>query len=359
MSQIEFGIVGAGWRAEFVLRIVKALPERFKISSVMVRDEKKAKALEKKWGVKTCSSIKDLLDQGNPSFVIVSVPWSATPVITKELVDKGMAVLSETPPAPDLKGLNDLYKLIGQGGKIQVAEQYHLQPLYAACLAVADSGKLGKISQVQLSVCHGYHGISLIRKFLGIHFENASITAQTFSTPLVQGPGRNGCPSEEKIINSEQEIAVINFGDQFAIYDFTSDQYFSWIRSLSFTARGEKGEIKDSRIKYLKDFKRPIEFDLLRKNAGENGNLEGFYLKGILAGEEWVYENPFIPGRLTDDEIAYASCIDKMAKYVNGGPEFYSLAEASQDHYLSLMIKKAIETKEVVKTQTQSWAVDY
>ena len=59
-----------------------------------------------------------------------------------------------------------------------MAEQYHLHPLHAARIAIANSGKLGEISQVQISECHGYHGISLMRKLLGIGFENASITAQ-------------------------------------------------------------------------------------------------------------------------------------------------------------------------------------
>ena len=55
---------------------------------------------------------------------------------------------------------------------MQVAEQYAFQPLHAARLAFIRAGKLGEISQVQVSVAHGYHGISLIRKFLGIGYEN-------------------------------------------------------------------------------------------------------------------------------------------------------------------------------------------
>jgi len=45
-----------------------------------------------------------------------------------------------------------------------------------------------------------------------------------------------------------------------------------------------------------------------------------------------------------------------MADYVAGGPEFYSVAEASQDHYLGMMIEKAILSGEVVETQHQRWA---
>ena len=91
-------------------------------------------------------------------------------------------------------------------------------------------------------------------------------------------------------------------------------------------------------------------------DAGQDGNLEGFYHKGILAGNEWLYRNPFAPARLTDDEIAVATCLQKMAEYVQGGPSFCGLPEASQDHYLSLMIEKAVRTGEAVKAEKQVWA---
>jgi hypothetical protein len=99
-----------------------------------------------------------------------------------------------------------------------------------------------------------------------------------------------------------------------------------------------------------------LYLDLKRITKGEEENQEGHYLEGIMAGERWVYRNPFIPGRLYDDEIAIASCLKKMGEYVAGGPSFYSLAEASQDQYLSLMMEKAIRSGEVVKTVRQPWA---
>ena len=57
-----------------------------------------------------------------------------------------------------------------------------------------------------------------------------------------------------------------------------------------------------------------------------------------MAGEEWLYRNPFPGARRTDDEIAVATCTDRMAAYADGGPGFYGLPEASQDHYLGLRI---------------------
>jgi predicted dehydrogenase len=355
-KQIVYGIIGSGWRTEFFLRIAKELPERFKVFGVVTRTEASGKNIEEKFAVRTYRSIDDLLKATKIDFAIVSVPWKIAPLRTKELVERGIPVLTETPPAPDLDGLIEINKLTERGAKIQVAEQYHLHPLHAARITIAISGKLGEISQVQISECHGYHGVSLMRKLLGIGFENASITATKITAPLMMGPNRNGGPVEEKVIESEQVIASFDFGGKYGIYDFSDDQYFSWIRSKRLLVRGSKGEINGMSVRYLKDFQTPVEYDLKRVNLGEYGNLEGFGLKGILAGEEWIYLNPFSSGKLSDDEIGLAACLEKMYEYTTTGEDFYSLAEGSQDHYLSLMIAEAVKTGVKIKTERQPWA---
>lgn len=232
--------------------------------------------------------------------------------------------------------------------------KFYLQPLHAARLNIANSGWLGEVSQAQVSVCHGYHAMSLIRRFLGLKFENATITAHSFTSELIQNSERE--LGDCKLVDSNQVIAILDFGGKLGVFDFTNNQYFSWIRALRLTVRGTVGEIVDHQVRYLKEQSIPVELELRRLNAGENGNLEGYFLKGILAGDQWVYENPFIPGRLSDDEIAIASCLEKMDVYAKGGPEFYSLAEASQDHYLSLMMDRAVKNNERIQTVTQPWA---
>jgi predicted dehydrogenase len=356
MNAVVFGIVGAGWRAEFFLRVARELPDRFRVGGMMVRDEGKGRAMEEAWPVETYRTLDELLRVPGLQFVVISVPWPVTPLMIRALAQRGMPALAETPPAPDLEGLLGLQDLIAAGARVQVAEQYQFQPLHAARLHIARSGRLGTVTQAQVSAAHGYHGVSLIRGLLGVTFESATIRAFEFRSPIVAGPGRGGPPAEEKIVDSRQVIAYLDFGDRLGVFDFTGDQYFSWIRSQRVLVRGERGEIKDRELRYLEDFATPVELELRRVDAGQNGNLEGYYHKGILAGGEWVYRNPFAPGRLTDDEIAVATCLSKMAAYAAGGPSFCSLADAAQDHYLGLTIDRAVQSGEAVVAGLQPWA---
>jgi hypothetical protein len=75
------------------------------------------------------------------------------------------------------------------------------------------------------------------------------------------------------------------------------------------------------------------------------------YHEGITLGDEWVYRNPFVPARLTDDEIAVATCLERMVAYVVGGPAFCSLAEAAWDQELGLRMAEAAESGHPVRVE--------
>lgn len=357
MSPVKFSLIGgAGFRAQYFLRIAQALPERFEISGMVVRSEDKAKEMESKWGTSTYRTLEQLLENEQPDFVVVSVSPAQSLDYLLKLSELGIPVLLETPPAPDLAGLQLLHdKLTLHGARVQVAEQYHFHPVQQARLELIRSGQLGKITETTVSISHLYHGVSLIRKMLGVNFEDVRIKAMRFESEWVQGPTRSGHPTEDKRIPLQRDLAWLDFGGRLGIYDFTKDQHRSWTRSNHLSVRGERGEIFDNRVLIQQDSCTELRMELQRMNKGELENAEGYYLKGILCGERWVYENPFAPARLYDDEIAIAACLQKMADYTFGGPSFYSLEEASQDQYLGMMIEKAIQTGETITTEPQCW----
>jgi hypothetical protein len=356
MEPISFGIVGAGWRSEFYLRIAKALPERFQVTGMVVRREERRPALEQTWGVRTFPTLNAMLAQSSPSFVLSSVSWAANPGYLKELTERGMPVLSETPPAPDLPGLIEINELTAKGGRIQVAEQYHAQPHHAALLALVGTGVLGRPSQAQVSVGHGYHGISLIRRFLGLGYESPKVVGCQFKSPVVVAPGWGGPQEAETVKQSQQDFYWLDFGDRLGLLDFTDEQYFGWIRNTRILIRGERGEIVTDRVYYLKDHRTPVELSLVRRTAGTGSNLEGNCLQGYIAGDEWIYENPCAPASLADDEIAIATCLMTMDEYVRTGKDFYPLAEGSQDHYLYLLGQQSVREGRPIQAERQPWA---
>ncbi|MDR1281896.1 MAG: hypothetical protein LBK99_13895, partial [Opitutaceae bacterium] len=291
-----------------------------------------------------------------PRFVVNSVPCSAAPDRTLSCAERGIPVLCETPPAPDLEGLLRLHTLTETNARVQVAEQYALQPLHAAWLTIVKTGRIGVPTQAQVSVAHGYHGVHLMRRLLGIGFEQVTINARSFKSPLVQGPGRDGPPAKEIVETDDQLLARFDFSNgKLGIFDFTGAQYFSWIRATRVLVRGERGEFDNSNVRWLRDYQTPIVETLVRHDAGQGPNLEGFYHKGYTLGSEWIYKNPVAPGRLADDEIAVADCLQKMDAYVDGGPSYIDLGEASHDQYLSLLMARSAQTGNPVTSGRQPW----
>lgn len=354
-TPIRFGLIGTGWRSDFFLRIARELPERFEVAGIVSRDAERADNIGREWGVRGFTSVDDMVASSSPEFVVVSVPRAVAPSMILHLADTGVAVLTETPPAEDLDALRNLHETLPRQAKVQVAEQYHLSPLLAAQLAIARSGRLGTVSQVVVAQCHDYHGVSLMRRALDIGFDDATITAATFTSPLLRGPSRDGDPSDEVTVDADQLTARFDFGDRLGVYDFAPQQYFSWIRGNSILIRGDRGEIRDLDVRYLRDFRTPVWTTIRRIDTGEGGNLEGKFLRGMLAGDEWVFGNDFMPARLSDDEIAIAGCLAGMSEYVAGGPGFYGLAEASQDHYLALLMHEAAASGRPVTSSRQVW----
>lgn len=356
MPPVPFGIIGAGWRADFYLRAARELPERFALAGAVVRDAGKGAAFEARWGARSFRTLDDLLSGAAPAFVVVCVKWAPTPEFLRALSERGVPALSETPPAPDTPGLLALCDLLERGARIQVAEQYPFQPIHAARLAVARSGLLGAVTEAQVSAAHAYHGMALIRSYLGVRFEEAVVTAKAFASPIVASPRRGQAMEQETISESRQLLAWVDYGGRLGVFDFAGEQYHSPIRSNRILLRGERGEIHDETVRLLEDFRTPVRFDLVREDAGQGGNLDGLFHKGYLARGTWVYQNPYPGARLADDEVAVATCLDRMAAYAAGGPPFYGLAEAAQDHYVGILIQKAAKAGTPIPATRQPWA---
>ncbi|MOA25178.1 hypothetical protein D3C78_1458880 [compost metagenome] len=169
--------------------------------------------------------------------------------------------------------------------------------------------------------------------------------------------GREGIVQDGETFFCTRDRLTLEFDNgKVAFFDFSDPaQYHSFIRTRQLTVQGARGEIDDLAIRYLTSDNLPVTQELNRIDLGKYSNQEWSHY-GIMLGEEFVYKNPYMNVRLNDDEIAVATCMDRMGEYLATGAEFYSLKEALQDTYIALMMDSALKHPNLeVRTSTRVW----
>jgi predicted dehydrogenase len=279
------------------------------------------------------------------------------PVVTAELVAKGIPVLTETPPAPDVEGLHRLWSEVGDSGLVQVAEQNPFLPSHAAQLYLIRGGGLGAVSSVQMSSTHLYHAVSVLRLLLGVGFAPATVSAQQFAGPLVDPLTRDGWSGSDEVKAATTTLATLDFGGRMAVYDFTDNQWHNPLRGNRIVIRGSHGELVDDRVTRLVDPVTVVESRLIRRQTGIDLNLEGFALDHLSLDGSVVYRNPFPEVRLADEDIAIGTLLARMTSWCRGeGEPPYPLAEASQDHLVALAIEESLRASGPISTTSGPWA---
>lgn len=356
-SPSRFGLVGTGWRADFFLRLAAALPSRFEVAAVATRDPAKGAAIEKAWSVPTVRDASDLIGRHKPDFVVASVNRIATPEVIETCVRHGIPVLAETPPALDRAAMRELWQGLSDPGLVQVAEQYPYLPKLQALRALIDAGRLGDVTAAEVSWTHGYHAVAMLRGLLGAEFQEATVTAQAFTAPITESLTRAGWPDRATLTSVTRTIALLNFGDLLGVYDFTENQWFHPLMGRRLTVRGTTGEIIGDRVTTLVDHRTPVSATLHRRQTGIDGDLEGFDLDTITLGYDVLYRNPFQGARLSDEDIAIATVLDRMSDWVRGAAAPpYPLAQACQDHLLALAIAESAKMSQPVTVSQEAWA---
>lgn len=351
---IRFALVGSGFRADAFRRVATTLSDRFSLVGVVTRSEQRAREIVDTWRTPAYQSIGDLLDRQRPDFVLVSVPRTVAVSRLDELARAGVPVLCETPPAGDLEGLVHVTGLARAGARIQVAEQYPYQPLHAARMKLTDSGVIGRVSVAWVSFSHDYHAFSVMRRHLGVTGQAATVRASLIRARVESGNTRAGDRRAREMVDDVRTVGLIDYGDRLGVYDFANNQHRSYVRRQMIHLRGSEGEIAQDQVHLVRGLEERVTISLRR----DEDDVGGHYLKGISGADGWLWRNPFPGARLADDEVAMATCLDKMAAYAAGGPAFYGLADAAQDSYLALTLHQAAASGEHIRTEIQPWAED-
>ena len=345
----RFAIVGTGWRAEYFWRLAAALDGLDCVGMVS--------RAPKDLPVPVYVSLDECLTATKPDFVVTAVPWEVTPSLVVSLVEQGVRVLAETPPAPDLDGLRSLWAAVGTSGLVQVAEQYTRMPAHAARLALVRSGAIGSPTRVDVSSTHQYHAVSLIRTLLGVGRGPVEVRAMRTVAPLADPLSREGWANPVETRQTTTTIATITFtGGGFGVYDFTDNQWHNQLLNRRLLVRGTTGELSDDEVVRLAADRTIVRTPLVRRQTGYDLDLDGFDTDHITCGADVLYRNPYQGQRWNDEEIAIATLLADTAAWATGdGPPPYPLADGIEDHRIALAIEESADKDAVARVAAEPW----
>ena len=362
MGKYHFIIIGSGWRSLYYVRIAKAMPDILRLDAMYCRIQEKADKMAEEFSIHTTTSIEECVGY-KPDFAVVAVNKTSICDVSIEWMDRGITVLSETPAALDMDSLKKLYRYHMSDDKTDkkqvVAEQYREYPYNKARINLVNSGVLGDISCLNISIAHEYHGFSLIRAYLGIKpDENYTVSGKIYEFPTTQTLTRYDKFTDGRTAPKKRCVAVFEFeSGKVAWYDFDSEQYRSPIRKNMIKVQGVRGELINNELYYLDENnvgrKETIVTDINKVMTG-NGNpnlAQVNEIKKIAFGDKILYEPVWGLRGLSEDETAIATLMCKTAEYSRGQAlPPYSLENALADAYAAILLDEAVRTSNKVSS---------
>ncbi len=363
MKKYKFIIIGSGWRSLYYVRAAKALPDMFELCAMYCRTPEKAEKMARENNIRATTSIGECLSY-EPDFAVVAVNKASIADVSLEWIERVPAVLCETPAALDIEKLNKLWKARQAGRKLVVAEQFTRFPQYKALIELANRKLIGVHDFLNISLAHDYHGASLTRALLGISPDvGFSVRGKTYKYPTIETFTRYERFYDGRTADKKRTVAVFEFENgKTSLFDFDSEQYRSPIRHNSVKLRGRRGEIADNTVYYLNDKFEDVKSELeIKTRIIETGDPNPSLARieevtEIKFEGEKIYIPKFGPRGLAQDETAVAEMMAETAEYSSGAaPEPYPLADALQDAYMSILLNRAIDSGETIKSEKQIW----
>jgi predicted dehydrogenase len=361
-NPVRIALIGTGKRSSYLYApLLKALSSEVELVAVWGRSEAPARRLAESLNIPWYTDLHQLIKQTAPQIGIVDVAYSANGEVGLMAVESGLNVLLETPIAHKLSEADAIIADAQQRGlKIEVAEQFHRRPLEQIKLKLIASGLFGRVyTSFNDFAGHGYHGVSVMRSYLGFDAKPIQVTGSVHTYDLTAHWSRLANTYGAR--QETQEHGMIEFEcGQTGIYHWTNVGYDSplrWWRSSRFLAEKGMGITVgvgldvDERLSLLAPGSEAPRFVTIERRWER---VDGGALVAILAhtGDANIpivrWENPFITQpqghnpQWHDDEIGVASCLMSLVHAVRNNTEpSYGPLQARLDQEIILAIRQS------------------
>jgi predicted dehydrogenase len=357
---LRLAIIGTAKRSDYLYGpLIKALPDEVELVSVWGRHGDSVERLGKSLGVPAYTDMDKLIRETAPEIGIVSVNYHANGEVGLMAVQAGLHVLLETPIAHKLSQADAIIAAAQERGlKIEIAEQFHRRPLEQIKLKLIASGLFGRVHTAFNDFAgHGYHGVSVLRSYLGLDAKPLQVTGTVRQYDLAPHWARL---SDTRGVRTEtQEHGIIEFeSGQVGIFHWTDVAYDSalrWWRSSRFLAEKGMGITVgvgldvDERLSLISPGGEALHFITIERRWER---IDGGALVAMVAHTadpdlpivQW--DNPFRPAvqghgaQWHDDEIGVAGCLLSLVNAVRDGTEpTYGAYQGRLDQELILALR--------------------
>ena len=344
-DRIRFAIVGTGKRSDYLYApLLNILKEEVELVGVWGRAEDKARELGEKYRVPWFTDLMRLRNELDVDAAIVSVANPANGEIGRRVIELGLHALLETPIA---NSLDDADAIISGADaknlKVEVAEQYYRRPMERLKRKLIEADIFGRtLVAYNDFMGHGYHGMSLIRSYIG--FDEPVISVRGTSAQFSIDPHYSWISGTTEKRREEWQHATLHFANgALGFFNWSSIAYDSalrWQRSTRFFA--ERGMAHDDRLTTLtSDGKDPRTIEI-RRYFHNIGGMETLMELVALTSPEIVWRNPFRAYYMDDEMIAVADCLMSLVNAIreDKSPEYGPL-QARLDQELTLAMHQS------------------
>jgi predicted dehydrogenase len=344
-DRLRFALIGGSTRSEYLYGpLLRLLSDDVELVAVWSRSGARARSLGDRFGVPWFTDLDALVRDASPQAAVVSVKSEANGEVALRVVDLALHALLETPIAQDLTDADLIISRARERAvKVEVAEQYYRRPIEQLKLALLAAGVFGRVLVAENDFMgHAYHGVSLIRSYIGFDTPVESVSAHQGDFDVASHHAwitKSAAPRRE-----EWEHGIIRFADgRLGVFNWSSLSYDSslrWWRSTRFFA--ERGMAIGDRLTVLsKDGKDPERVEVERRFHNVGG-METLSELIALTEPEVRWLNPFRAYFLDDETIATASALMSLVRAVReeATPE-YGPEQARLDQEVSLAMAES------------------
>ena len=323
MDKLRIAHIGTGRRGTGTyLPLIAKLKDDLELVAVGDVREDTVKEQGDKYSVPAYTDIAEMLEKEKPDICSIVITPSNNHIPGLLCSERGVSYCTETPIDTDLGWADKMIEAANQyGTKLEVNENYYRVPSERIKRELILAGVFGKVNVAYNEFRgHGYHGIGLIRSYLGFDNEPVRVFGFRKNFSVQEHVWRQGQPKRDA---EDWQHGVIEFADgAVGVFNFSGLSYGSPLRGFNGTKfYAERGMcFRDEAVILNDTADQQRKITINRKTDTVDGTET---LAALVADTtpEVVWENPLRNYSLSDGEITVASELMSIANAVRDDTE--------------------------------------